>query len=872
MSKDELRTGLLGPRPAPSFGPMRHSRQLTTLAALLALACGSAPPPAAGVGMSRPAHARRAEAEGVPALDAALLTRVPKGTFGPYVGNDSQQALLVWAAQEEAARAWFALGVDRHGRPEGEPHRVGAAPAEIGVVAVRSLGNDDFAVVSTRRGGAREQVEVMVLDGAGKVVGTSRRLGESASPVLWVDAARLGDRRIVLWAAQSVGGADVYALSISERGEPAGEVRKLAEGVRAWQAVVFGEQLALGVVRKSGPVEVLWIAKDGQFARSPTPIAPGSTAELDLDLCALGDRLIVLWSDRRFGEARLMAAGLAADGSVPVPAGPFTAPLGEQALLRVVASKERGYAVWENVSAPDGDGRSFEIATFGRDARASADTARVLYSSYDGSVPELAATPRGIALLTLAPACARKAKCESDESLPSFLALDDKLAPVAFEPVRLRALRGEAPDLGWGLTCLEGACFQLSAQNETPARVFLTELERKSENWQAPVTYPAREAPPRIVEAEVLAQTEPLAELAVASVGERKLFAWLTDFDPTTPWVRLKTPAADGRYDPLRATLTLGTFGRGRLTAAAPPLSLRAHSLAGIALAPGRNPDEAVLAWAGVDAGQPQVFLSRLGPDAAKRDQKMLTRKKGGVSDVGIAALSDGYVVGWLDERSGAPELMTAKVNPALVRVGSEQKLSRAGANPAELVLAANDAGALAVWSDAGGENRGDIFGLRLSSKDATALGSELRLSESVQHSFSPALCARGDRTVVAWLERADAGESAHAAMLGVLDQTGAWKEAPERITLTEGTPAALGLDCTAEYARVAVVVENGERAELVVFEHAGGRNSPAKSVLRLGQGTRSALRPVVAGDEIYLSEAGPDGDVRLRRLALVWR
>jgi hypothetical protein len=856
---------------------MRLPRLLLPSAFGLALACGSAPPPPSEVGTSRPAPRERAKAPGVPALDAALVARVPRGTFGPYVGHDAEQALLVWAAEDPpGTRSWRALAVDRRGQARGEAARIGAAPAEIGVVAVRSLADGSFAVVSTRRGASAEEIEIMVLGADGKLLGAPRRVASSSTPVLWVDAMRVGQRRLLLWAVQSAGGADVYAVAVSERGEPAGEVRKPAAGVRAWQALPFGDGLALGVVRagrdalQSGPVEVMWLGPDAQFAHSPTTLSADGSAELDLDLAVLGERLIVLWTDHRSGESRLMSAALARDGSLVVPAGPFTRPLGEQALLRVVSAGggQRGYAVWENVAAPDGAGRSFEVARFGADARASGDSASILYASYDGSVPEVALSRDGLALLTLAPACPRGERCDDADALPSFLELDEKLEPRAFEPVRLNALGGDAPDLGWGLTCLAERCFLLSAQNEAPARVYWTTLVSKSRTFQVPVSKSSASPPPRVVETEVLAVGQPLAALALASVGERPLLVTLTDFDPTTPWVRLKAPAADGRYDPLRAALVLSTLGE---RAAVPPLSLRAHSLAGLGLAPGAKADEVVLGWAGLDAGQPQVFLTRLGPGGVKRDQKMLTHKKGGVSDVGLVPLADGYLVGWLDERSGAPELMTAKVNQALVRVGNEQRLGRREANPSELVLAAAGAGALAVWSDPGADNRGDLYGLRLSAKDGSAQGSELRLSETVQHSFSPALCARGAEVVLAWLERADAGDSEHSVMLGVLDANGAWKEAPERVAVAQGAPAALGLDCSAAATRVAVVVESSERWELVVFERVAGRSSEPKSVLRLAAGTRG-LRPVLRGDDIFLAEAAPGGQERVRRLKLVWK
>jgi hypothetical protein len=382
----------------------------------------------------------------------------------------------------------------------------------------------------------------------------------------------------------------------------------------------------------------------------------------------------------------------------------------------------------------------------------------------------------------------------------------------------------------------------------------------------------------------VVATTEALAALGVGGSADQELLAWLTDFDPTTPWVRLKTPTVDGRFDPLRSTLALAPLSSrpgalpiklGAGKSAVTTLSLRAHSLGGMSFAPGRpGKNEQLLGWAGIDAGQPQVFLTLVGADGVKREQRMLSHKKGGVSDVGVSATGDGYVTAWIDERSGSPEVYALKVNAALNPAGTEQRLSRSTAAPAELAISGGGGGVVAVWSDASGsarQGRADLYALALSAKDASARGKELRLSETPQHSFSPALCARGDELVLGWLERADEGQSDHALMLGVLDASGAWKEAPERIALTQGTPAALGLSCEPGLVRAAVIVDSGERSELVVLERLGKSTSLPASVLRLTGLSRNVPQPVVRGDAVFFAEAIPGEEARIRRALIAW-
>ncbi len=808
---------------------------------------------------------------------------MPSGTFGPYVGRDADQALLVWAAEEQAgARSWFALPVSASGAAA-KPTKVGAAPADIGVVAVRGIGGGSFAVISTRRTASGERVEAMVIGPGGKLIGAPRALSDASVPVLWVDVATVGARRVALWAVKSEGGADVSAVALGATGEPAGEVHQVALGVRAWQAVSVKDAVALGVVRagreksSGGSVEVLWLGADAQALHSTTMVSSDSNAELDLDLALVGERVVVLWSDRRFGEARLMSAALAPDGSVAVPAAPFTAPLGEQALLRVIGDARKGYAVWENLSAAEDGGRALEIATFGPEARASEQRTRVTYAAFDGSLPEVSKLGDGLALLTISPACRQGKACQDEDAVPAYLELSSTLEVRAFEPLRLSALNGEAPDLAWGLSCGKERCFALAAQNEAPARVFLTELESASIGWQLPARRVDEDPAPRLVSSEVIEPTDALASIALAGSEQDGVIAWLTDFDPTTPWARLKTPTSDGRFDPLRSTLALAPLsahaaGLPIPASAVTTLSLRAHSLGGIALAPAPGKREVVVGWAGFDAGQPQVFLTSVGADAKKREQRMLTRKKGGLSDIGLAPVADGYLVTWIDERNGSPEVFAAKVNPALNRVGNEQKLSRTGTAPAELVLTPTAAGALAVWSDATGSaqaGRADLYGLLLAAKDGAARGKELRLAETPLHSFSPALCVRGSEVVMGWVERAGEGETGSAAMLGVLDENGAWKQPPERIPL-DGAPGALALDCQGANVRVAVTAEQNERTELIVFER-GERASGPRSVARLPSGSRSQVQAVVRGDAVFVAEAAVAERARLRRLRIAW-
>ncbi len=201
-------------------------------------------------------------------------------------------------------------------------------------------------------------------------------------------------------------------------------------------------------------------------------------------------------------------------------------------------------------------------------------------------MPEVTASSRGVSFITLGPACTRSAECDRDAVGPAYRARPS-LDVAAYEPLRLDALGAETADLAWGLTCLEKSCFALTAQNTSPARVMIAELEPKSAAWQAPAEKLGVEPAPRVEETSVLATTEPVAVIAYDRRANGGLLGWLTAFDPSTPWARLKTPAKDGRLDPERSALLLAPVSDGheRRDAGRSGRALSPRSLARRALA-----------------------------------------------------------------------------------------------------------------------------------------------------------------------------------------------------------------------------------------------------------------------------------------------
>jgi hypothetical protein len=793
---------------------------------------------------------------------------------------------LVWAPTSGERRSWLTLALAPDGTPSGTPRRVAEAASEIGLVAVRGAADaTSFAVVSTRRTGLGEWIEVMLVRPNGELAVAPRALAELRTQALWVDATVFADRTFVTWATKSDDLADIYAMTLNARGEPKGDPVVLARGVRAWQSAAFAGGTALGVVRpksERGPnpsVEVLLLDADGRQRVAPAVLSAEGRPELDFDLCALGELLVVAWSDSRDGESRVYRALVGNDGRVAVPAAPLTTPLGEQALVRMLSRRgsPRAWAVWESPGERDGTVRAFDVASLGVDGRVSSDRGRLLLEADDGTVPELAAVGDGVTALTLAPACEREADCAEADVLPTFVRFGAELQVLASEPLRLQALGGEPAELGWGLTCSDSSCFTLAALGKAPAPVYVVELARRSDTFTPAARRLRDEERPRVRENRVLTRSEPLAALALARAGTGSLAAYLTDFDPTTPWVRLKKPAADGRFEPLRAKLTLQGL-RGDGTAAGTPLdlSLRAHSLGGVALAaPAAGSGDVLAAWVGVDAGQPQVFLTTVAAEGAKRLQRMLTRKTGDTSDVALVAVPGGYVVSWVDERDKDPEVYASKVDLGLNRVGIEHRLTKAPGPATGIALAPAGDSVLVAWADARQPERpgeADIYLARVATKDTTPVGGERLVLETRGHSFAPVLRATGNGFLLAWLERGspEVPDSA-GVVFQALDATGAPQGEPERIQVPDGEPGALAVDCTSDGCRFVLALRAGEDAELVAGVRRNGTPVRFRRIVSLGAKSAAHVPLGLTGDELLYSDVDGDGRWRVRRALVDW-
>ncbi|MEP7050659.1 MAG: hypothetical protein ABJB12_09915 [Pseudomonadota bacterium] len=820
---------------------------------------------------------------GSPHLASTDIARVPAGTFGPYLGMRAEGGLALWASMEAGLRTWHARSLSARGESSGPPVALGEAPRELGLVSVRPL-HEAFALLSTHKTSDGEVIELAVLSEHGELLAGPTSLGRTAKSVLWVEAIPNEQGATVLWAANGGGKAEIWSADIDRKAVLIGAPRLLAHDAGAWQAVAFGKGIALAVTHVGkgngahGPIELTLL--NGSEPARPLVVNSEISADLDLDMAALGEHVVLAWSDHRGGENRVFSAAFDSTGKSVAGAAPATSPLGEQAVLRVIPpapGSTRGYLAWEALDEQAALYRSFQVAEFQSNGRVSSSRGSFEYWKMDGSMPEITATPRGVAVLTLAPICARTAACGQGALIgPEFVEFDAAFAITSNEPLWPPSPEPKA-NLAWNLTCPNAACFALSALGGVPSVVALTRLERLSNDYRAPASRVELPPPPRIVADEALAETEPLSEIALAETSAGELLGWITDFDPTTPWVKLKKPTADGRYEPLRARIALQGFSKLEpfaALAAPEDLTLRGHSLGGIAISSNAQQKDALVAWAGLDGGQPQVFLTLVDTLGKKTAQRMLTHKTGDLSDLATLQMGADYLVAWVDERSSDPEVYATKVNHALNRIAPEQRITQAPGTATDLSLVATKSGALAVWADSReSEQAGaaDIYVAALRGTDAARSAAEVCVQKTRSHSFAPVARAHAGGAFVAWLEAAAEnadGEPAHVSF-AQLDATGRVTGNVQSVSVGSGSPVTLGLDCNEETCHALVAVDANAHGELYAVNFENGK-PPTAVRIRSSMSAPSSVAPIVRGSDAYVADV-QQGVAHVRRLRLDW-
>jgi hypothetical protein len=832
-------------------------------------------------------------AAGLPPMTAHRFAEV-SDVVGPYVGRDGDVSLAVWAEATATGRSLFASAIDAKGVPA-RSTRIGNLLPELDLVLVRGFGaasaktagRPRFMVVTTRRTEQKTTIDLTALSGAAVAVWGPSTVVERTARVLWVGFVVAGEQPLLLWAEQPSLAkpgepASLYGMPVAAE-DNAAPPTVIANKACVWQVAAVSGRAGVATVKPGASgcaTGTVMLDLLGPSAKSEKSVELSGRAALDLDLVAGPDAFVLAWSDREQLEARAVTAVVDARGVVRSPPAPAVAALGEQAVIALApgpSASAPAYLVWENLAERPEGARFFEVSALNAAGRASGAHSRLLYGRADGGAPELAAFAGGVAALTLAPACGVDDSCDASPAVPTFVAFDAGLKVQASEPLLLDALGGRAADLGWGLTCQDSGCFALAAPSRSPATLFTVPLPLRQTPFRAAAEEMSPPPKPRVVQSDVLLRAAtPLSQIAVGDTNGRSLVGYVTDFDPTTPWQKLTKPAEDGRLEPLRARIALRPFGADGARAALGEeqvLSLRAHSLGGLSLLTDSGAGKDALAvWTGLDKGEPQVFLTSVAADGKRGQQRMLTRKSGEASDVAGLVVEGGYLVAWVDERTGDAEVYSSRVSRTLEKGSPEQRITTSDGAASQLTLTRVGGKPYAVWADArAAEEPGwaDIYGAFLRPSDAARDGGEHRLSSTRPHSFSPQVGQLGGTSVLAWLEEgADATPA--SVRFATMSPDGDIAGSVSVVPIKAGVPRGLGFSCQDAGCRVVVTVEAEGRGELHGFEWRPGVESHVVKLSSLAGPSAVAVAPLVRDNYVYVADLR-DGQGLVRRLGIEW-
>jgi hypothetical protein len=353
-----------------------------------------------------------------------------------------------------------------------------------------------------------------------------------------------------------------------------------------------------------------------------------------------------------------------------------------------------------------------------------------------------------------------------------------------------------------------------------------------------------------------------IADLAAVAQGSRRLVAWVTYVDPGAP--RKKGGLAEADANRKRnAKLFVQSFGADGEPVGAPLLvSPRADFLGGVALATGTSDaHEACLAWTGGDGQRSQVLLTKLDAKGEKTSQRVVSHGVRGTSDVALAAAGDGWIVAWVEERNGEPDIYAARVGSDLSRTGPERRITHAGHSIASLRVAAHGDDVVLAWSQTHGDTAGaDVFTTRLARSDLASRGDDVRVATSTNDYRGLDMGFLGDDLVLSWIEGphpdlhgANSG-AAPRAMVARLGPSGPPVVPPTPVASTDPVNSFV-LSCAAQGCRAVLGVSHEDQLELAGFVWKGA--GPLPTPVRLGRWATvpEDPSPALLGEWLYLAE-----------------
>jgi hypothetical protein len=814
---------------------------------------------AASTACTEPAPVAKAPAQHsrAPAKVERIFARLSRGTVGPYLARRADGLLALWAGPEGDDFDWFARAFEPSGRPAEEARQVAAVNAVPGLVRLVPFGQGYLAAWSGTDKG-QPILFSLALGRDGRLLAPPQALPQPEAAPLWLEVAPTSSGGLLLWAEPSGALARVLVMELDEAGAPASNPTELPGPARAWQAVPSGKGAVALLVDERRGLRLVQVSERGEVLASREVPGAGPVGN-DVDLGAEGDRLLYAFTQASPIDDRVFVGVSDLDGNPAGVARPAVPPFGEQRLLHLVAGGGGAFLVWQDTVQHPG---VLHIGALGPDGIV---TGEPVVLPWDGEAPAPEFSAAG-GLHALAWACVESLDC-SEPLLPAQIDFDPKkLEPKAVNPW---FADGRVPDLAWDLRCGSTGCLGLGAVFGDPSHAYLLGSERAAGHWLTPAWKPGHSRP-RARELAAAFEPLPLSDFDVLASDEGTLVGWLSYFDPAAPYVTPKEPAPDGRKAPVRAQLWTQWLPGGFQATGGEPLpeptviSYRARSPGGVSLAPGQRSN--LLVWTAIDSGVPQVFTTLVDAHGKKVAQQMLTRQKGTVLSVTAAAGEKGWVVGWIDDRTGTARPYLALLSDRLARKLPDQRIGADGPETTGIAVSLVGEQVWHVRSETAGGASGALTLARLQQRNLKPI-SELVLARDAASYRSPSLVPGASRPLVIAVRD---GQDGSNLVVYSVDPTGAEVETP-LLLKAQHAVVSYAAACQSDRCRLVANTESDEAQFVEAFTFSEQGVQGAERVATLVATSSLEIAPVVRRNDAWLYDLSTRGQPRISRLKLDW-
>jgi hypothetical protein len=885
-------------------------------------------------------------------LPAQVLAQLDDENAAPYFARRGDEGLLFFSSRGH----WYTRAVGADGTPKSAaPLEVAALASEASMAALKPVA-DGYLAVWAEQVAKNHALKLLALDADGKPRGEPALLTQVTDDVTWLDVLPNATGALVLWEVPHDDRSDVFVAPVTG-GKADGAPVAIAQGVIGWEAEPTPRGLALATVSADGAAPraarsrrrgersadqasgrgtklgKVWLTEIDVKGKAGTPVAVSAepTAQVDVTVADVDGKYVLAWTDERNIDACVYLAAVEPGGKITAPPHRATAPFGEQAMVSLIAENfapggprsKRALLAWEDQLKAPREGRLIHLATVGSDASLGRERAALVFAA--SGPPDMVPDGEGFAAMTLAPVRELPEGVEAHQQQgvkgdapvwPAFVRFGPDLSVVAGEVVRAEPFLANdgVPAVMRGLSCAGGKCAALASGAVVPAKgadspavaapLALVSLPVRKSAWKPSGYREPDEAPPRPSSVTALFDGDHLAKVTAADLpGGGALSAWVTYVLEARGGGRAgkkAKPAEDGQS----ATLSVRPIGADGAPGKAVTISQKAVSIGGVALATapaqGKKVETAV-AWVARERGEPQVFVTKVGPDGEKLAQKGVTvvsrkaQKKGALpsecSDVAIAYAGgegsggDGFITAWVDTRDGNAEIYVAKLDRGLTKIVPDRRITDAPGDSAEVQIVVRGKDVFLVWSDARAkpdEGSGDIYAARLDAATLKKTGPEVRLFASATHSRTPQLLPLGKGFLVSWIEEGEGargggpGGAEAGLRVAQLDEKGVIIGAPQLVRGDGGTVTSATLGCGPKSCRGVLTSAIGEALVLGAFELGadGALAGPVKTIAALTGGATQDVSPAFSGPtatSLIFADDAVGGSGRVRWMSIAW-